>query len=475
MALPAWQTDELAEEWVEWSHASDADPECASFGSTKGGMRIVSGHTTFPSHQREESRKSSIAAPSPPTSNRSGSDSSDLNPATSAVPGTFLVKPENTDHDAANEERLKRNPFIGGGGDIAAQGGSLFQRLELERMFDPPRAVAVPEEETSPPLALRRTSHSYVPHRPSRLSNSMTPPGNQSASASPNSSRSPVDEYDSSTSSDGPGIQPARRFSGQHGSMQDVEFTFSPTSIRKRPSAQTLVTHTSRSFSSPATTATTTPGTGKKPPFRLFQRHVDAEGYDTLHTRSLIDRLTVGGTPLRDLVPSGAGYITGRKNRIDSGVFSRRRGGQLARQWSTSASPGTSGGCSGSDVEERSRKRIRLSTDVSSEEEGYEYSASGSEDAVDRSLGASFGSQRRPAGTSVSPVVDVSSASDTPGDPVGEGRRSWGEKGQELIRRIREVGTSEKSDSWSGWSGSTDARGAEGEGEGEGEGTCLTA
>ncbi|KAJ9099240.1 hypothetical protein QFC21_004120 [Naganishia friedmannii] len=674
---PAWQTEDLAEEWIEQSASSASGNQSGSslsptttqksFDSTKhvarasghhqgsiseSRMRIVSGHTSFPSpHPRSASqsqqstskRQSSVntydAAPSPPTSHRSGSLSSGSGGSmttprggqsvddTSTIPaGTFLVKPENEDvaANAGGEQfvaGLKRNPFVAGGGDIggAAADGGLFQRLELERLFDPPRGPAAVNEESRPhaeqpveqghekrhtptsipitvespagtadqhsSIPLRRTSHSYVPARPSRLSNSMTPPSANSSmvssSSSPSSSvgnpaqaassrngsmlrydsaREDVDvdeaygeaEYDSRSESSIEGeegvsppwkqnsrsgnsrAQQSRRFSGEEGSMRDVEFTFSPSPIRKRPSAQTLVTHTSRSVSFSVSPVTAAPGV-KKPPFRLFQRQVDTDGYDTIQSRELIERITVGGTPLKDLVRrAGAGSPSpvhrnhSSRQRRDSGFTAegdvssrqrrRQRNHQLAKQWSSSS--GSDGGSSASVsreqlddeqselLEERSSKRIRLSKSPASsagdqiyhqraarghEEESsvrageersiaaeatqYDYSASGSEDAreqqhqtADSFLSASRSRasqsysrrmQHHPEqSSSVSDVgvEDIANRStgQLPGPPAQ--RTSWGEKGEELLQRIRQGHgeTSEKSDTWTtSWSRSS--------------------
>ncbi|KAJ9116425.1 hypothetical protein QFC22_004867 [Naganishia vaughanmartiniae] len=697
---PAWQTEDLAEEWIERSASSasasgnhsgsSSSPTTThkSFDSTKhvarasgyqgnsninssSGMRIVSGHTTFPSphphpssvsqsHQSTSKKQSSVnvtydAAPSPPTSHRSGSVSSGSGrsmtipiPAhdgrsigdTSTIPaGTFLVKPENEDIAPVGGEGvaaagLKRNPFVAGGGDIggAAADGGLFQRLELERLFDPPREPVVvggsrlqaeepveqgdvdEERQNALPIMmgspagttdqhstipLRRTSHSYVPVRPSRLSNSMTPPSANSSMVSSSSSspssgggdpaqaglsrtdsalrydsaREDPDEgyagaeYDSQSDSsveggqqesslpwlrksrdDGePMTRQPRRFSGEEGSMRDVEFTFSPSPIRKRPSAQTLVTHTSRSVSSsvsPATkTTTTTAAGGKKLPFRLFQRQVDSEGWDTIQSRDLIERITVGGTPLKDLVRrAGAGggspspvhrTLSAGQRRRDSGFTAdadrssvqrgrRHRNPQLAKQWSSSSGSDGASSASGSRekleeesevLEERSAKRIRLSRSPSSssgrhryhqqvageyEEESpvraeeerhaatgatqYQYSASGSEDARDQhqyhhtadsflSASRSRASQsytRRmqqnpEQSSSVSDVgvedEDVANRSNgQPSVPPQGQRTSWGEKGEELLQRIRQGQgeMSEKSDTWTtSWSRSS--------------------
>lgn len=533
MNAPAWQTDDLAEEWIDHSTSPRSDGSSRSptsfdstrksFDSTKyvargTGMRVVSGHTTFPSPLAsiQTHHKPTHEIASPPASGSSASSSpgagSSLLPA-----GTFLVKPD----DAASEDGPKRNPFVG----AAAAEAGLFQRLELERMFDPPpggspqepqQPLDSPRESVDPVVPLRRTSHSYVPARPSRLSNSMTPSAGELSSSSGDVSGSVLrrgspledqedvegdqqqqqieDEYDSRSESSSsfssdedddnhparPTRHPIRRFSGEPRSMRDVEFTFTPSPIRKRASAQTLRTHDSRSSGAGGSPVSA----GKKPPFKLFQRHVDPDAWDSVRSRDLIGGIVVGGTPLRDLVSAGSpsprtGYIRGVRLRVDSGVSrgtsTRGRHGLLAKQWSTSS--GSPGSGSGTEAEEeRSAKRIRLSTEGASlsvegdndgdddgRREEYGYSASGSEDAVDQrsftaSLNASHSRINRSADYSRREAfpVEVSSASEAPEEAVarGEKRTSWGEKGQELLARIRDVGT-EKSDSWNSWSRSS--------------------
>jgi hypothetical protein len=81
---------------------------------------------------------------------------------------------------------------------------------------------------------LRRTSHSYVPARPSRLSESMSPELTRSESSSHRSvedQEEAVEELASLSPESQAGSsqrKEPRRFSGRIDSMQDVSFTFSP-------------------------------------------------------------------------------------------------------------------------------------------------------------------------------------------------------------------------------------------------------
>ena len=209
--------------------------------------------------------------------------------------GTFLVK--ETDEEEGPPKHLLRNPFLNNqaGGAV----GGLFQPLALESMFQPPPAAtsgsislgqpggsisgsrsnsgtgsgsasgsgseaaespspgassqARSTSPTSPvpsslqgssKAGLRRTSHSYVPVRPSRLSESISPSPESSISKSVAGSVHESDqqefeqEHEHSIEQDGgsrssqqggraeSGRTQMRRFSGQKNSMQDVSFTF---------------------------------------------------------------------------------------------------------------------------------------------------------------------------------------------------------------------------------------------------------
>jgi hypothetical protein len=239
-------------------------------------FRVVSGHThnslgsllapppvgTTPQDGEREKRR--LNRLSPPSS--AGGSEGEQKPSSTAsqeeeeegrgeVPaGTFLVK----ETEDEGPQHLLRNPFIakpggtpGGGGG----GGSLFQPLALESMFQPPSPSAEKPSSSaidsspastsltepvskSPGLSgkgtLRRASHSYVPTKPSRLSESMSPELEKSRSSSHEGSGSPeqVEDDGERQLSINRQIPPEhtdfKKFSGHLNSMQDVSFTFSP-------------------------------------------------------------------------------------------------------------------------------------------------------------------------------------------------------------------------------------------------------
>jgi hypothetical protein len=210
MAFPAWQTDELDEEWVESSpsppptiarppptetlpqatadsirlkrgslralghSAPRALPPSRNASRTSDSPRIVSGHGQG-RVLSEKLENGSDGLLSPPTSG---------NEADGA--GTFLVK------EGVEDDR---------GRHLARKGRDMFGPSALEKMFRPPSPVAQPSTPipasppgdslrdeivlpetaatTTPPLPsvvnVRRPSHPYAPLNPSRLSKSVTP------------------------------------------------------------------------------------------------------------------------------------------------------------------------------------------------------------------------------------------------------------------------------------------------------------
>jgi hypothetical protein len=191
--------------------------------------------------------------------------------------GTFLVRPVSDDDDVLPKQL--RNPFlpqqggaIAGGFSGDGLGEGLFKPLALESMFKPPSPAVViaPKEDSqvqgksaipeptigSPPnygsrssnpsSTLRRTSHSYVPARPSRLSESMSPASLNGGSNSGDitwsddgddqnqikDSNIGGEENKSSAASIIDTKQQREEhlmaFSGKIDSMKEVSFTFSP-------------------------------------------------------------------------------------------------------------------------------------------------------------------------------------------------------------------------------------------------------
>lgn len=333
-APPAWQTEELDEEWPETSVALSSPgasttflPDAVQNSSSTGTLgrhdkvtslrasvsnangspqqqqpscRVVSGHTheslgsllapppvglTRQDAERERRRASQGGAQlSPPSSCAGGSLSSSSSSRAgsslqSAPPpaGTFLVRAVSDSDEAGEQPKHLRNPFLAKG----PAAGELFQPLALESMFQPPtpplKSVQVtvedeldeeqvdqepraqswiekesqkdtPERSTSPTSSpppqlpfssttdIRRTSHSYVPRRPSRLSESMSPEKDSASEASEQAAELPeLPElsFDQSVSSpkqqDSTNVlQSPLRFSGRQDSMKDIDFTFSP-------------------------------------------------------------------------------------------------------------------------------------------------------------------------------------------------------------------------------------------------------
>lgn len=214
MALPAWHTDELDEEWVESSpsppptvarpapseplpqatadsirlkrgslralghSAPRALPPSRHVSRTSDSPRIVSGHGQG-RVLSEKLENGSDGLLSPPTSGNEGE-----------AAGTFLVK------EGVEDDR---------GRHLARKGRDMFGPSALEKMFRPPSPVIQPstldsallqadsspsgdqispEKATpmsagaisSPPAAhVRKPSHPYAPLNPSRLSKSVTP------------------------------------------------------------------------------------------------------------------------------------------------------------------------------------------------------------------------------------------------------------------------------------------------------------
>ncbi|KAK4686278.1 protein NUD1, partial [Tremellales sp. Uapishka_1] len=198
---PAWQTEDLLEEWPEDSPSppdlskplpSPQEPprrtvDVASVSAKRGSLRMLGYASARGLPVRSQStpeRKSSGTAdksksfsyshgiPSPPSS-RSSSEAEAGEPAI----GTCVVK----DTEEENGKALPKNPFT------PKAGKDIFGALALERMFEPPSPPDPPQSTTpvqQPSDHQRRTSHPYAPTYPSRLSKSVTPPSHSSFATS---------------------------------------------------------------------------------------------------------------------------------------------------------------------------------------------------------------------------------------------------------------------------------------------------
>ncbi|KAL7419517.1 Protein nud1 [Cryptotrichosporon argae] len=222
---PAWQTDDIGEEWVESSPSPPTSPadavpiptlpplDQASIRAKRGSLRAL-GHavarslpirhkntTPLPRTSSNPFVRTPSGIPSPPTSRSSSEgDEEEREEAkraeaagSVAVADTFVVKDGEEDRGKA----FPRNPFTPG----TKGGKEIFGALALERMFEPPSpptaeaegpVEAVPQARSTspphPPLAVtpsepRRASHAYAPANPSRLSKSVTPSSNDSFSS----------------------------------------------------------------------------------------------------------------------------------------------------------------------------------------------------------------------------------------------------------------------------------------------------
>lgn len=217
MSAPGWQTEDLAEEWVEstsFSDISPSPPKAQSPRKTTGDeqhrqfsasfrqisfngqdqmarqvtpMRIVSGHVNGGRGHLPDMSVQGLL--SPPTSDSGSSQGKQE----IAVAGTFVIKEDDDLAKLAHSKALPANPFTPKGGK-----GDFFSPLALERMFQPPSpptpAVPLPITNLDAPMhhvaeintfqqttvtTERRVSaiyNPYAPANPSRLSKSVTPP-----------------------------------------------------------------------------------------------------------------------------------------------------------------------------------------------------------------------------------------------------------------------------------------------------------
>lgn len=205
MTIPAWQTDDLGEEWVEsspspppslkaplqpsstetlprhdpasirakrgslralgHSAARSLPPSRSASSPQSGSPRVISGHGEGRIlSEKVENNNNGLTLPSPPMSDQEKDGGA----------GTFVVK------DGVDDDR---------GRHLAKKGKDIFGASALEKMFRPPSPV--PEEPTPTPStpspatsapnrpeeieSIRKASNPYAPTNPSRLSKSVTP------------------------------------------------------------------------------------------------------------------------------------------------------------------------------------------------------------------------------------------------------------------------------------------------------------
>ena len=135
MSRPAWQTDELDEEWVD--HEEAGSVRWQDSVSSRGTSSDISLTEALPSTFIPENTVSLTSSP--------------------VAPGTFVVR-----EDAPAVPLLPKTP----GHNNKGKRKDFFSPMALERMFEPP---SPPKQSTEPPLP-HISHHTAAPAIPSRLS-----------------------------------------------------------------------------------------------------------------------------------------------------------------------------------------------------------------------------------------------------------------------------------------------------------------
>jgi protein NUD1 len=311
---PAWQTEELAEEWVDQDEHSSARWQDS-----------VSSHAV-------SSSDISLTEALPSTFIRGGSSS----PAPSAI-GTFVVK-----QDVPAAPLLQKTP----GKRNKSQIKDFFSPMPLEMMFNPP----------SPPstdaLPLPSSSHqTTAPIVPSRLSK-VHVPGDKS---------SEHEADDEILETDIPNMV---GFDGRRPGM-NCQFTFSiPDPNQGAPMAQ-------------STPSGLSPAQPNAPPIdprlRLFQFQYDTFTRD--HLSAMVDSIAVNSPSGGSGSPNGSGNILSRVTEAEGESMSRMRSTKRIKlspatdfSEAVSSNPGPSRPPSGRDYVGESRnlmEQIRLARDFS--------------------------------------------------------------------------------------------------------------
>lgn len=150
MSRPAWQTDELDEEWVD--HEEAGSVRWQDSVSSRGTSSDLSLTEALPSTFIPENSASPTSSP--------------------VAPGTFVVR-----EDAPAVSLLPKTP----GHNNKSKVKDFFSPMALERMFEPP---SPPRRSTEPPIP-PTSHHTAAPAIPSRLSK-VHYPGESTAEYDPN-------------------------------------------------------------------------------------------------------------------------------------------------------------------------------------------------------------------------------------------------------------------------------------------------
>lgn len=234
-ARPAWQTDDLEEEWVE--------EDDASFGI----------------------QSISLTAPLPGFLHTPGSDKDDSD-SSPVVGGTFLIRDDVPATNLLPKTPGRQNKKGGGIKDI-------FSPLPLEKMFEPP---------SPPPPRPAALALSAAPAVPSRLSQAFTPDDSQSEVETAVSDNPPP-ESDILKPTPYPNLllPPSPKLAANKSSTE-YQFTFSaPHRSPVYPQAQSTPGHP-RSIANPPAT---------DPRLRLFQLQYDT--FTREHLSAMVDSIAV--------------------------------------------------------------------------------------------------------------------------------------------------------------------------------------
>jgi hypothetical protein len=234
---PAWQTDDLVEEWVE------EDEDEASLGT-----QSISLTEPLPGFlQTPSTDKDTLSSPTSPNAG-----------------GTFLIR-----EDMPAAALLPKTP-----GRQINKGGikDFFSPLALEKMFEPP---------SPPPQKPAALGFTAAPAIPSRLSQAFTPNDSQSESET-----NQVDHDSLKPTSSTDHLAPPSSTHGARSSSLESPFTFSvPCHSPKFPQAESTPGNVYSIANPPMT----------DPRLRLFQLQYDTFTRD--HLSAIVDSIAVNNTP----------------------------------------------------------------------------------------------------------------------------------------------------------------------------------
>ena len=251
MSRPAWQTDELDEEWVD--HEDVGSVRWQDSVSSRGTSSDISLTEALPSTFIPESTASLTSSP--------------------VAPGTFVVR-----EDAPAISLLPKTP-----GHNKSKTKDFFSPMALERMFEPP---SPPKWSTEPPIP-STSHHTAAPAIPSRLSK-VHYPDESVVEHDPNE----IIETD---------IPNLAAFDPRRPSLNgQFTFSFPQSTPNLSPIPQSTPTTRHRVPNNPPT----------DPRLRLFQFQYDT--FTREHLSAMVDSIAVNTTAGTNTTPTLSAYINSR-------------------------------------------------------------------------------------------------------------------------------------------------------------------